>query len=62
MAWQAYLQNIRTSATWGNVILGGGVGYIIDRKSGAAFIYPRQVTVDLQKNNSIKTIKNTSTL
>ena len=39
----------KDSATWGNVILGGGVGYIIDRKSGAAFIYPRQVTVDLAK-------------
>ena len=36
-------------ATWGNVILGGGIGYIIDRKSGAAFIYPQQVTVDLAK-------------
>ena len=39
----------KDSATWGNVILGGGIGYIIDRKSGAAFIYPQQVTVDLAK-------------
>jgi|TARA_B100000131_G_C17767284_1_gene471727 hypothetical protein len=39
----------KDSATWGNVILGGGIGYIIDRKSGAAFIYPQQVTVDLTK-------------
>ena len=39
----------KDSATWGNVILGGGVGYIIDRKTGAAFIYPQQVTVDLAK-------------
>ena len=28
----------KDSASWGNVILGGGIGYIIDRKSGAAFI------------------------
>ena len=39
----------KDSATWGNVILGGGIGYIIDRKSGAAFIYPQQVTVNLAK-------------
>ena len=39
----------KDSATWGNVILGGGIGYIIDRKSGAAFIYPQQVTVNLSK-------------
>tara|TARA_B100001741_G_C16475454_1_gene562238 strand:+ start:317 stop:694 length:378 start_codon:yes stop_codon:yes gene_type:complete len=39
----------KDSATWGNVILGGGIGYIIDRKSGAAFIYPQQVTVNLTK-------------
>ena len=39
----------KDSATWGNVILGGGIGYIIDRRSGAAFIYPQQVTVNLAK-------------
>ena len=39
----------KDSTIWGNVILGGGVGYIIDRKTGAAFIYPQQVTVDLAK-------------
>ncbi len=39
----------KDSATWGNVLLGGGIGYIIDRKSGAAFIYPQQVTVNLAK-------------
>ena len=50
----------KDSATWGNVILGGGVGYIIDRKSGAAFIYTRQVTVDLQKKNIIMGIAHSS--
>ena len=39
----------KDSTIWGNVILGGGIGYIIDRKSGAAFIYPQQVTVHLAK-------------
>ena len=39
----------KDSTIWGNVILGGGVGYIIDRKTGAAFIYPQQVTVNLAK-------------
>ncbi len=39
----------KDSATWGNVVLGGGVGYIWDRKTGAAFIYPSTVNITLTK-------------
>jgi len=39
----------KDSATWGNVVLGGGVGYIWDRKTGAAFIYPSTVNMTLAK-------------
>lgn len=30
---------------WGNVILGGGIGYIVDRNTGAGFDYPNSITV-----------------
>jgi hypothetical protein len=32
--------------------LGGGVGYIWDRKTGAAFVYPSTINLTLIKNNS----------
>ena len=37
------------ASTWGNIILGGGVGYIVDRNSGAAFVYPGQIKIALEK-------------
>jgi hypothetical protein len=42
----------KDSATWGNVLLGGGVGYIWDRKTGAAYIYPSTINLTLIKNSS----------
>jgi hypothetical protein len=36
-------------AVWGNIIAGGGIGYIIDRNTGAGFDYPNIVTVVLNK-------------
>ncbi|MBV5347520.1 hypothetical protein JZU46_04815 [bacterium] len=36
-------------AVWGNIILGGGIGYIVDRNTGAGFDYPNSVTVVLNK-------------
>jgi hypothetical protein len=46
----------KDSATWGNVVLGGGVGYIWDRKTGAAFIYPSTVNMTLVKSETSKSI------
>lgn len=34
---------------WGNIILGGGVGYIVDRNTGAGFDYPTAITVMLNR-------------
>lgn len=34
---------------WGNIILGGGIGYIVDRNTGAGFDYPTNITVMLRK-------------
>ncbi len=36
-------------AVWGNIIAGGGIGYIIDRNTGAGFDYPNSITVVLRK-------------
>jgi len=36
-------------AVWGNVLIGGGIGYIVDRNTGAGFDYPAAVTVMLRK-------------
>ncbi|MDY7540546.1 hypothetical protein QN372_03440 [Undibacterium sp. RTI2.1] len=36
-------------AVWGNILLGGGIGYIVDRNTGAGFDYPSSVTIILRK-------------
>ena len=36
-------------SVWGNIILGGGIGYVIDRNTGAGFDFPNTVTVMLRK-------------
>ena len=30
---------------WGNIILGGGIGYIVDASNGAGFDYPQLLTI-----------------
>jgi hypothetical protein len=37
------------TAVWGNILIGGGIGYIIDRNTGAGFDYPATVTVNLRQ-------------
>jgi hypothetical protein len=34
-------------SVWGNIIVGGGIGYIVDRNTGAGFDYPNSITVFL---------------
>ncbi|MFA6921396.1 MAG: hypothetical protein WC216_06095 [Gallionella sp.] len=36
-------------AVWGNVLVGGGIGYLVDRSTGAGFNYPDSITVVLRK-------------
>lgn len=36
-------------AVWGNIIAGGGIGYIVDRSTGAGFDYPNTVIVVVNK-------------
>jgi hypothetical protein len=33
---------------WGNYLLGGGIGYLVDVQSGSGFDYPDSITVVLQ--------------
>lgn len=36
-------------SVWGNILLGGGIGYIVDRNTGAGFDYPNTITVMMRK-------------
>ncbi len=36
-------------SVWGNILIGGGIGYIVDRQTGAGFDYPPNITVMLRK-------------
>ena len=33
--------------TFGNILLGGGVGFIVDAASGANYTYPSEVRLDM---------------
>lgn len=43
------LLKLLADGVWGNLILGGAVGYAIDRDQGAGFDYPTNITIDLIK-------------
>lgn len=36
-------------AVWGNILVGGGIGYIVDRNTGAGFDYPATTTIMMRK-------------
>jgi hypothetical protein len=36
-------------AVWGNIIAGGGIGYIVDRNTGAGFDYPATTMIAMRK-------------
>jgi hypothetical protein len=38
---------------WGNILIGGGVGYIIDRNTGAGFDYPSTTTIVMRKMGEV---------
>jgi len=37
---------------WGNILAGGGIGYVVDRNTGAGFDYQNSITVFLNKVSS----------
>jgi phosphoketolase len=40
-------QSRNNNNVWGNLLIGGGIGYVIDSSSGAGFNYPEAVTIVL---------------
>ncbi len=34
---------------WGNILAGGGIGYVVDRNTGAGFDYPNSITVMMNR-------------
>jgi len=49
MAGHQTLVSKSNGAVWGNILVGGGIGYIVDRNTGAGFNYPATITVMLRK-------------
>jgi hypothetical protein len=49
LAGNATIVSKSNTAVWGNIIFGGGIGYIVDRNSGAGFDYPNTVTVMMRQ-------------
>lgn len=52
MAGNATVVSKSNTAVWGNILIGGGIGYIIDRNTGAGFDYPNTVAVMLREINA----------
>ena len=40
-------QSKAEGGAWGNILAGGGIGYLVDRNTGAGFSYPTNLTVQL---------------
>ncbi len=49
-------------AVWGNLIAGGGIGYLVDRSTGAGFNYPDSITVVLRKVGELVGLASPATL
>ena len=42
LAGQEMLVSKANGSVWGNILLGGGIGYIVDRNTGAGFDYQKR--------------------
>jgi hypothetical protein len=42
------LSSSASGSTWGNILVGGGIGAIVDAKTGAGYNYQNSITVRLQ--------------
>lgn len=49
LAGQEMVVSKANGSVWGNIIIGGGIGYIVDRNTGAGFDYPNSITVFLKR-------------
>lgn len=49
-------------AVWGNILIGGGIGYIVDRNTGAGFDYPSVITVVLHRVGEILGVESAASI
>nr|WP_315464148.1 hypothetical protein [uncultured Rhodoferax sp.] len=47
-------------SVWGNILAGGGIGYVVDRSTGAGFDYPNTITVMLKKLGEVVGLTDTA--
>jgi hypothetical protein len=47
------LSPVQPGGMWGNIILGGGIGAIIDHNKGTGYNYPNDLPVKLGKSTTI---------
>ena len=57
LAGNATLVSKSNTAVWGNLLIGGGIGYIIDRNTGAGFDYPATTTIMLRQIGDLAPVK-----
>lgn len=43
----AVMSSKSNGGVWGNILIGGGIGYLVDRSTGAGFNYPTSINVPL---------------
>jgi len=48
LAGNSRVESSANANVWGNVLLGGGIGYIVDRQTGAGFDYPGTTVVSMR--------------
>ena len=44
-------QSDSKAEAFGNILIGGGIGAVADMSTGAAYLYPSEIVVDLNGNN-----------
>ncbi|MBY0240518.1 MAG: hypothetical protein K2X55_14505 [Burkholderiaceae bacterium] len=45
------------AGAWGNILVGGVIGYVVDRQTGAGFNYPTNVTIMLRQIDSTPSVQ-----
>ena len=46
---QQQIDYTHKGSAWGNILAGGGIGYIVDRQTGAGCEYPQSILITLDK-------------
>lgn len=54
VAGNATVASKANAGAWGNILVGGVVGYVVDRQTGAGFNYPTNVTIMLRQIEGVQ--------